>query len=436
MGQQPSSLEKMNEVVSVYRQSGYNLTYAAKSLKLPRSTLQGMLAQATRARLWDPDEVQRKTIKEGLEVALTDESGTIWSRSSQIKTLEQALRAAEVDLEKWQVASHVINKWDIGAKNEHGEIAVQALWQVKVWLKPRLRDDPKLLGAEVVKEIARLGTQRIKCRHERKNPHGLVLELSLPDLHIGKLAWRAETGDSYDSDKAVEVYNWTVADLMAKAAPYRISQIVMPIGNDLVHVDTSEGTTTAGTHVDADSRWRKMFAVARSMLIASINQIAHVAPIEVIVIPGNHDQQSSFALGEVLSAYYRSDKHIMIDNSPPERKYRRYGTNLIGWTHGDDIKQEDLPLVMANEAREDYASCAIRTWHLGHFHKARERKHTAGDTHGGVSVQVIPSLSGTDSWHYKKGFVGGLKAAEVFVWNPQTGVEARLYSHPPKDFYR
>jgi hypothetical protein len=56
----------------------------------------------------------------------------------RITTLEQLLRFCKVNLVDWIVEHHVINKWEVGAKNpETGDIVVEPLFQVKAWLVKR-----------------------------------------------------------------------------------------------------------------------------------------------------------------------------------------------------------------------------------------------------------------------------------------------------------
>lgn len=61
----------------------------------------------------------------------------IESKSARITTLEQLLAYCDVDLNVWMVESHTLNKWEIGAKTENGEIIVEPLFQVKAYLKRR-----------------------------------------------------------------------------------------------------------------------------------------------------------------------------------------------------------------------------------------------------------------------------------------------------------
>jgi hypothetical protein len=44
----------------------------------------------------------------------------------------------------------------------------------------------------------------------------------------------------------------------------------------------------------------------------------------------------------------------------------------------------------------------------------------------GVTVRYLSSLTGTEEWHHKKGFVGAIKAADAFIWNDAFGLIAHL----------
>jgi hypothetical protein len=39
----------------------------------------------------------------------------------------------------------------------------------------------------------------------------------------------------------------------------------------------------------------------------------------------------------------------------------------------------------------------------------------------------MSSLSGTDSWHHKKGYIGARKSAEAYLWDAETGLVNQTY---------
>lgn len=55
------------------------------------------------------------------------------SNNSRIKTLEDLIRACDIDLDVWEIERHVINKWEVGAKGATS-LVVEPLFQVKAWL--------------------------------------------------------------------------------------------------------------------------------------------------------------------------------------------------------------------------------------------------------------------------------------------------------------
>jgi len=81
---------------------------------------------------------------------------------------------------------------------------------------------------------------------------------------------------------------------------------------------------------------------------------------------------------------------------------------------------------MASEAPDAWAKSKHREIHVGHFHKRKQTQYLAGDTFGGVTVRVLPSLSGTDAWHFSKGYVKGLRAAEAYLWSKRGGYTGHL----------
>lgn len=51
----------------------------------------------------------------------------------RIKTLSQLIQACDINLDIWDIANHIINKWEVGTFID-GKAVVEPLWQVKAWL--------------------------------------------------------------------------------------------------------------------------------------------------------------------------------------------------------------------------------------------------------------------------------------------------------------
>lgn len=409
----------------VQRAAAIGVTAAARELGISRGTASRIVNQHPR----QPEPLL--PIGEGVERDGSDETEAITVVSRTVRTLEQALTAAEVDIAVWEVDRYVVNKWDQGAKVRFGtteRIAVTALWQVKLWLKRRL---PKQVVDAYDTLLARMKQHSPKYvpikRVKVTDPH--MLEVSVFDAHFGKLAWRRETGEDYDLTIAERLYRMAVEDLVQKAGGFPIEQVVFPVGSDFFHVDNLLGTTTAGTPQHCDGRWAKIFEAGQLAVINAIDYLRSVAPVKVIYVPGNHDQQTSWHLCHVLRAWYRNAKDVAVDLEPTTRKYVAYGANLIGFTHGDKEKHDRLPGLMALEVPELWAATRHREFHIGHFHTRRETKYGFLNTHDGVAIRTLPSLCAADAWHYQHGYVGSPRAADAFVWSKEFGLSGYFTSN-------
>lgn len=83
---------------------------------------------------------------------------------------------------------------------------------------------------------------------------------------------------------------------------------------------------------------------------------------------------------------------------------------------------------MAVEQKEAWARTVCRNFHVGHLHKSKTTQPVTVDDETGVTVRIIRSLSGTDAWHFRRGYVGGTRGAEAFIYRRDGGMRAHLYS--------
>jgi hypothetical protein len=252
---------------------------------------------------------------------------------------------------------------------------------------------------------------------------GLLHVVSPADLHIGKLSWAPETGEDYDSGIASTRLKAAIANLLDHARRYPVAQHLLVVGNDLLNVDNLMASTTGLTQQDVDSRYRKMFRLAVRLMRECADMLAESAPVSVLVVPGNHDTLASFHVGEVLGAIYDGHRRVAVSADIRPRLYYQHGRTLLGFCHGNEEKHPDLPLIMAQEA-PGWGQTTYREFLVGHLHKKRERAFTAGDSYNGVRVVVLPSLTGTDAWHSRKGYIGEPKASESRLYCPKDGLVA------------
>jgi len=352
-------------------------------------------------------------------------------RGTQVNTLEDLLVYAQVDTSVWEVERQVINKWEVGARNPAtGEILTSPLFQIKIWLRRKvvetsLKDLTQSLLAEFKKEAP------VRPARVHSLGGGGMLEISIMDLHYGKLCWGEECGRDYNPEIAEKMFSDALEDLLARSSGLKPEKILFPCGNDFYHTDVLGRTTTAGTPQDSAIVWKQAFVQGWTLLAKAIERLSSVAPVQVVVVNGNHDVQSAFHLGEVLKAWFRTSGDVSVDNSPAQRKYVTHHQCLLGLTHGSEEKHSNLGLLLATERPTDWARSpsATREWHVGHFHAKKSLKLLPAIDVGGVLVRVVPSLCPPDAWHASKGY-GGRLAAEAYYWDPECGVTATL-THSP-----
>ncbi len=265
------------------------------------------------------------------------------------------------------------------------------------------------------------------------NTNKLAYEINIPDIHFGKLAWAAESGEDYDIEIAENRYQEAVQGLLEYVDSAKLGKIIFPIGNDMINIDSRKNETFAGTKQDSDSRFFKIVQVVKRILIKTINSLSLIAPVDVIVISGNHDPESMFMIGEILDAYYHSNKDVTIDNSPKQRKYAKFGITGFQYTHGNEENHKDLGLIFATEQPKLWAETKQRICKVGHFHKSKKLSYVSVDEFQGFRVQILPSLSGSDAWHSSKGY-NSLKQAKGFLYDKDKGEVAELTYSINTDF--
>tara|TARA_B100000963_G_scaffold75320_1_gene63475 strand:- start:36852 stop:37958 length:1107 start_codon:yes stop_codon:yes gene_type:complete len=264
----------------------------------------------------------------------------------------------------------------------------------------------------------------VKRNDNNKDPHLLVINPA--DIHIGKYANEKEAGDKYNTKIAIDRVLEGVNGLIHKAKGFKIEQILFCIGNDVLHVDNVYNTTTKGTRQDTDGKWWEHYEKALQLYVKCVEILRKVAKVDVVHSMSNHDYQSGFHLAHTLQSWFRNAHDVSFDISVAHRKYYKYGTSLIGLEHGDGARLDNLPLLMAQERPELWASTKTRYWYLHHLHHKIKYKWRDAKDYIGVTVEYMRSPSSSDSWHARKGYTGAPRACEGFIHHKELGQVARL----------
>lgn len=251
--------------------------------------------------------------------------------------------------------------------------------------------------------------------------HALVM--SPFDLHYGKYAWSGEVREEYNRQMARDLLLQKTKELIPDIIKYNIEKIIVPVGSDFFHVDTMRGTTTKGTPQDCDGTFIQIMVEGQQLMVEFLDMLRQVAEVEIILTAGNHDFKLSHVLLQYLGAYYRDCEDVNVIRCHKFRQYFSYGNTLMGFTHGDGMKLQDLPYMMANEAADLWAKTKHRAFFTGHLH------HEMVKDFKGVKVFQMPSLSGSDRWHHNHGYEGSTRALHAYVVHPENGIKATLMAN-------
>lgn len=255
-------------------------------------------------------------------------------------------------------------------------------------------------------------------RIENKDSYLLVIDPA--DIHIGKLCSAFESGESYNNQIAVKRVLEGVRGILSKVSSFNIDKILFIGGNDILHIDNPQRTTTSGTPQDTDGMWHSNFLIAKQLYVDVLEMLLTVADVHFTFNPSNHDYTNGFFLSQVIETYFKNCKNITFDCGIAHRKAFQYHSNLIGTTHGDGAKQMDLPLLMAVEFAKEWAETKHRYIYTHHVH------HKTSKDYAGITVESLRSPSGTDSWHHRNGYQHAPKAVEGFLHCKENGQIARI----------
>lgn len=249
---------------------------------------------------------------------------------------------------------------------------------------------------------------------------GHLLVIDPADIHIGKLSEAFETGEEYNNQIAVKRVKEGVQGILNKAQGFPIDKILFIGGNDILHIDTPKNTTTKGTMQNVEGMWYSNFLLAKQLYIDVLKQLISIADVHFTFNPSNHDYMSGFFLSDVIQTWFINNKNITFDCSMAHRKGYKYGLNLIGTTHGDGAKVQDLALLMATEYPKYWSETKHRYVYTHHVHHKNSKDYI------GVTVESLRSPSSADSWHHIKGYQHAPKAIEGFIHHQKHGQIARL----------
>lgn len=286
-----------------------NIYALAKEVNMKPQTLGRRLREVARQRTYESGGVVSEAPKSPSEGKLTfneqENILEITSTLDRVKSLEDLLREAHVDLDIWEVERHIVNTWEVGAKTSKkslqwtegimdgyveadGELTIETLFQVKAWL---IRKTP-IEVAPVIHPV-RFNLTPVTPPDRTFFDPGLRAALIVPDAQIGfKRDLRTGKLDPFHDRRALDI-------VLQVAAGFEFDQIVflgdwldLPEWTDKF-VRSPEFVTTTQPAVDEGTWWLSQF---RSVSLLGT---------QMDLIEGNHEVRMPTTLMTHLAEAYR-----------------------------------------------------------------------------------------------------------------------------------
>ena len=247
-------------------------------------------------------------------------------------------------------------------------------------------------------------------------PYAVII--SPTDFHFGKYA-PEYTGDEYSRAKCKKRLKAVTKNLLSRITRRgKPQKILLALGGDGLHIDNQSKTTTRGTPQDCDGTPEELAWYWVKLCREYVDMLRQVAPVQLFVIPGNHDYYTSTLLRAAMQGWFSQAKNVDVVESFSPRQYVSYGSSLLTFLHGDVGKPRDWPAIIAGEKPKEWGSSKHRFIFCGHLHTERDFP-----VFGNVTVYRMPSLAGTDNWHFKQGYKSR-KALVAYVVDQKRGVIA------------
>lgn len=239
------------------------------------------------------------------------------------------------------------------------------------------------------------------------------------DHHMGCLAWGEETGgDNYDTEISEKVL-CDAMQYLVDQAPASEEAAILLLG-DFLHFNNSKQETVKGGHVlDSDSRFQKVVRAAiRAIRYQVRAALEKHQTVRLIIELGNHDADIMAVLMEAMYAHFDDEPRVIVDRSPRNVHVFEWGLNLIGTHHGDKIKLDKIPLVIATDWPEMWGRTKYRVIHTGHVH------HDHIKEHAGLTTETHRILAPKDEYAASGGW-RSRQSMKSIIYHKQFGEVGR-----------
>ena len=257
----------------------------------------------------------------------------------------------------------------------------------------------------------------------RVNPR-LMLEIPIPDLHLGMLSWNKETGEDYDTKIATSLMVNGVRSILEESP--MVAKVLLVILGDYYHCDSRTGMTErSGNALDIDSRFAQR-SRAGVMALHDVVELSAAAAdqVELVIISGNHDWHSAKWLSLIMEGWHNHQKdRIIIRDAIKTREYVQHGNIMLVYSHGDTTKASKLASIAPAEQPLMWQKTIYRWGRLAHWH------HRSCEDFPGITVETLPTMAAPEAYAVEHG-LRSRRAFVSYLWDSEYGLRAKAERSP------
>lgn len=241
-----------------------------------------------------------------------------------------------------------------------------------------------------------------------------LLVLNKQDFHFNKYDIQGNNNVQQRLDNVEAV----TRKLAAKAARnYNLEKIVYIIGSDCFNSEWTNATTKGTPQENILSYHQSFEAIVTHEISVIKSLLERGNQLEVIYVPGNHDNYVGWHLIKMLETAFSAEGRITFSTSQFHRKYLRYSNTAVLFNHGAEVKPQQLANIFPVEFKTEWS--LTDHWYIftGDKHVPIQRSFA------GIEFYGIPALDKARSnWEDLKGFGGDKSTYTAFIIEENNGM--------------
>lgn len=328
----------------------------------------------------------------------------LYNSSEQIRTLDELIKKCNIDTNKWEVTKYVQNYW---GNQENPQ------WQVKAWLAKK--QEANVFQQSFIDFLSNYkpSPRPVSAPKNSNLPLGCLV-INKQDAHYNKFD---VYGENEMSKRFDDIRQKLDVILEQASLTNKLEKLTYIVGSDEINSEFTN-TTTKGTPQENVATYHQSFKqICNHETWMIETMLEYCDELDVLYVPGNHDEYVGWHIITWLSAYFKDEKRVNIDDSPRYRKYVSYGRTAMMFNHGDAMKPDKLSMIFPMEYKEGWSQ-------HDHFYVfTGDKHHEVVQSFNGIKFYQIPAFSNAKSlWDDKLGYTCAKGEVTAFLIDRSDGM--------------